>query len=222
MCKICQGHENILKDESFLKDQTEMCSNPYRAFRGLVSLPEIDHQAAHCIPQPGLGVFSSNVFSAVQLSKLTEQKMCPQVQKQINSILCFHIDVPVWIIFKILGIHLAYPCGKEPIENGDNWGTGITATHCVGYGSQNRERGYTRYYAGVAHGQRLRVTVGLFIAPHSWGLAVQSTHPFGSPCNVQLCPNGALDSPAGRLQCPSGQTCVSDLDGCDWDANLNE
>lgn len=41
-------------------------------------------------------------------------------------------------------------------------------------------------YAGVAHGQRLRVTVGLFIAPHSWGLAVQSTHPFGSPCNVHL------------------------------------
>lgn len=118
-----------------------MCCNPNRAFRGLVSLPEIDHQAAHCIPQPGLGVFSSNVFSAVQLSKLTEQKMCPQVQKQMNSILCFHIDVPVWIIFKILGIHLAYPCGKEPIENGDNWGTGLTATHCVGYGSQNREEG---------------------------------------------------------------------------------
>lgn len=91
-CKICQGHENILKDKSFLKDQTEMGCNPYRAFRGLVSLPESNHQAAHCLPQPGLGVFSSNVFSAVQLSKLTEQKMSPQVQKQINSIQLF----PYW------------------------------------------------------------------------------------------------------------------------------
>lgn len=62
--------KTILQNESFLRDQTEMCSSPYQAFRGSVSQPEINHQAAYH-SWAKVGVFCSNVLCVVQLSKLT-------------------------------------------------------------------------------------------------------------------------------------------------------
>ncbi len=42
---------------------------------------------------------------------------------------------------------------------------GLTSTHSLGSGAQLLEKGGTLFYSGVAHGERRRAGVGLFIAP---------------------------------------------------------
>lgn len=42
---------------------------------------------------------------------------------------------------------------------------GLTSAHSLGSGTSSLERGWTLFHCGVAHGERGRVGVGIFIAP---------------------------------------------------------
>ncbi len=60
--------------------------------------------------------------------------------------------------------------GKEPelvreVERYRLEIVGLTSTHSLGSGAQLLEKGGTLFYSGVAHGERRRAGVGLFIAP---------------------------------------------------------